>query len=135
MQIKSIENQTYLEFTNPILSAENGNIEYFNVKLSSPIYFGKKQVYLYDGPKGLIELFDKMAKNCTGWKKEIIWGSIENDLSITAISDKLGHITLKIELQQVNIDEDNWVLKGQILIESGQLEQIANDIKLFFKKQ
>jgi hypothetical protein len=131
MIIKSVEYGSYLEFTNPIYSEQSKHVEDFNIKIAGPAYSGIKQVYLYDGPYGLIDLFDKIAKNWKGWKGEIKWGSLENEFTISAIADKLGHIELKVQIQE-NTGGDFWIVNGRIMIESGQLDQIAKEIKAFF---
>ena len=71
-----------------------------------------------------------MAAKWKGWKGEKAWNSIEEDFSIVATTDRLGHIALKIELRSGPYDED-WAIEARIYIDAGQIEEIASSVKKF----
>jgi hypothetical protein len=103
--------------------------EYFTVVFSSASLSALHRVWVYTGDcERLVNLFLDMAKNWTGWEGAKIWDAIEGDFSLSCTSDKLGHITLEIELVERNAPE-LWFARFNVEIEAGQLEKIANEMR------
>jgi hypothetical protein len=82
--------------------------------------------------EGLPRLFEFISENWRGWEGERQWSSLEGEFSLTASSDKLGHIRLVFCLAP-NVLEFGWKLKGEIELEAGGLEKLANDMTSFWK--
>lgn len=127
MEIKSARSSTHLRFFD-IKGDE------FHASLTSPEFSGTVKVWAYTDAHGIANLFESMAENWRGWNGEKKWASIEGEFAIACIHDKLGHITLNIEMHQDFGSEETWRLKGNLVVDAGQLEAISKDAKMFFKK-
>lgn len=129
LEIKSIEYSKSIIF-NKIYNEEQ-NIEYLNVMINSQNYSCEKMIYLYDGLKGILEIFEQYDKN---WNKEnfrIEWESIECDLKLSLQKkDNLGHILFKIEIQN-NTGKDYWKFSTDFILEFGNLNYIIKELKFF----
>jgi hypothetical protein len=125
--IKSANTGAKLEFS------DVGN-EYFTVEFSSASLSASQRVWVDIGDcERLANLFLEMAKNWTGWEDAKTWDSIEGDFSLSCTCDKLGHITLKVELVEHNAPE-LWSAKFNVEIEAGQLEKIASEMMALFER-
>lgn len=125
--IQSANTGAKLEFS------EVGN-EYFTVAFSSASLSALHRVWVYTGDcERLVSLFVEMAENWRGWEGAKNWDAIEDDFSLSCISDKLGHITLEVELVGRDASE-LWSAKFNVDVEAGQLEKIANEIKELFSR-
>ncbi|MFA5353868.1 MAG: DUF6228 family protein [Thermodesulfovibrionales bacterium] len=82
-------------------------------------------------PNRYAEYFEDLARVWKGWKGEKNIGSIEEDFTLTATSDSLGHISLRIELRADRGGSD-WIVAGTVVLEAGSLDQIAKSAKMFF---
>jgi hypothetical protein len=125
MEIKSAHSGTRLRF-----SDIQG--DYFYATLTSPEYSGTVRIWAYTASYGLAELFEAMAKQWRGWTGEMNWSSIEGEFAITCTRDKLGHITLNIEMRQDFGDLEPWRLRAGLVVDAGQLDRIAKDARKFF---
>lgn len=86
------------------------------------------------GTQGFTSLFEDLAKNWRGWAGDKRWESIEGDLKLSCSSDSVGHIEILIELSSVVSNPvDGWDVRGTLVVEAGQLESIAMDVKRFFQ--
>lgn len=74
-----------------------------------------------------------MAQNWKGWQGKRTWDAIEGDFSLCCTSDKLGHITLAVQLRERHSPEW-WSVKFQINIEAGQLDRIPTEMMSLFGK-
>jgi hypothetical protein len=126
MEIKSAESDTRLR-----LSDLQG--DYFLGNLTGRNYSATVRIWAYTDAHGLVDLLEGMAVSWRGWSGEKKWSSIEGEFSISCTHDKLGHISLDIEMQQDFGTPEAWRLKATLLIDAGQLEAIAKDAKMFFK--
>ena len=104
--------------------------EYFEVHISGPNVSAHARVYGYMS-SGLPELFESLAQNWKGWDGERLWSSLEGEFSLSATADRLGHIWLGYRLRG-DVGGQTWELKGRLLLESGQLDAIARDIRAFW---
>ena len=125
MEIKSAHSGARLRF-----SDIQG--DYFYATLTSPEYSGTVRIWAYTDSHGLANLFTSMAEKWRGWTEEMKWSSIEGEFSMTCSRDKLGHITLNIELRQEFGDLEPWRLRAALVVDAGQLETIAKDARRFF---
>jgi hypothetical protein len=93
----------------------------YSARLSSSTY--------YSGSPAL--LFRKMAANWRGWEGELSWATLEGEFGMSATSDRLGHITLLVELKSDSYPRD-WEMKGHIYLEAGSLEQLYQSVSSIF---
>jgi hypothetical protein len=77
----------------------------------------------------LASLFSDLANGWRGWEGEKSWESIEHDLTITAVSDSLGHCLLTFTLR----DGANYTWKtvvGGFKIDAGEdMAAVARDMR------
>jgi len=76
-------------------------------------------------------MFADMARQWSGWSGELVWESLEGELSIRCSRDRVGHIFFRVELRSGPMPED-WRVVATVLAEAGQLESIARRAELFF---
>ncbi len=107
--------------------------EYYRVTVNSKNLAATAKVYAYQPGSQLIHFFDDLAANWKGWKGEKQWQSLEGEFTLSCESDSLGHILMEVSLIS-GFYEDDWNIKVPIVLEAGQLEKIALDIKHFFLK-
>jgi hypothetical protein len=108
--------------------------EYFTVEFSSVSLSASHAVWVYAGDcERLVNLFLEMAESWTGWEGAKTWDAIEGDFSLSCTCDKLGHITLEVELVGRDAPE-LWSAKFNVEVEAGQLEKIANEMKALFER-
>lgn len=126
VMIASVNAGTKLEFS-------DANNEYFTVEFSSLSLTALHRVWMRaEEGERLIYLFEEMAENWMGWEGVKIWNAIEGDLNLFCTSDKLGHITIEVDLVGRNSSQ-LWYVECNVEIEAGQLERIAREIKLLFR--
>jgi hypothetical protein len=104
--------------------------EYFEVHVSAPNLSARRQVYGYIGT-GLPELFESLAQNWRGWDGEKVWSSLEGEFSLSATADRLGHVRLGYRLCG-DVGGQTWELKGLLVLEAGQLDAIAREMRAFW---
>ncbi|WP_392533075.1 DUF6228 family protein [Nostoc sp. C117] len=125
--IKSTDTGAKLEFF-------NFRNDYFTLMLSSPALNASKDIWLYTENdysdfQSLVNFFKEIARAWKGWEGKKTWSSIEGDFVLSCTSDKLGHITLQIEL--VQLDEiETWSANFNLKTEAGQLEKISKEIAM-----
>lgn len=81
-------------------------------------------------PEQLAEFFDGLAENWRGWNGEQTWNSVEDDLSLAATHDGLGHVLLWVTLGTVVAPEQKtWLVRAPIEFEAGDLDRVAAAIR------
>ena len=105
--------------------------EYFAVVYESPSVSVRRRVWGYTDCPLLVELFQSVAKEWKGWSGQKEWKSIEGEFSLSATSDKLGHVLLYICSNEFDGTE-MWELKVQLALDASQTENIAKRISEFF---
>jgi hypothetical protein len=120
--IKSAHDGTTLEFSAP-------NSNYYNASLCGSDFRGTASVYSYK-PAHLAQFFRDLAIHWNGWTGQKEWGSLEGELTLVATIDSTGHIHLSVRLRS-GPHPFNWKLSAVLLIEAGQLEQIASSMERF----
>lgn len=82
----------------------------------------------------LANLFSDLANSWEGWEGEKSWESTEHDLTITAVSDSLGHCLLTFTLR----DGPNYTWKtvvGGFVIDAGEdMATVASDIRAWMDR-
>jgi hypothetical protein len=120
--IKSAHDGATLEFSTHA-------VDYYSVCLSGPNFRGVALVYVYE-PVYLARYFRDLATHWKGWAGKKEWNSLEGELSLSATIDSTGHISLSVGLRSGSYPFD-WNLSAMLLIEAGQLEQIALAMERF----
>jgi len=120
--IKSSQDGTSLEF-----SEFSG--DYYSATLRGPDFHGTGCVYAYE-PSHLAAFFRDLAAHWKGWSGKKEWGSLEEELSLVATCDSIGHTSLTVRLRSGPYPFD-WTLTAGLLIEAGQLESLARKIEGF----
>lgn len=76
-------------------------------------------------------LFDGMAHDWRGWEGKKEWSALEDELTLTATSDRLGHISLVVAMGDYCSPAD-WRLLATLHLEAGQLDELASAVKELF---
>ena len=128
--IKSSRSDYELKLSEPKPHGMKAPVEYIRVSIKGhDLTASTSKVYIYE-PKHLTGFFADLAANWKGWKGEKAWNSIEEDFAITATSDRLGHIALKVTLKSGPYGDD-WAIEACIYVEAGQMEEIAKRVKKY----
>ncbi len=104
--------------------------EGLEIALLAPSYSARLSASTYHSGSPAL-LFRKMAANWRGWDGELSWTTLEGDFSMTATSDRLGHIILLAELKSDSYPRD-WELKARFHLEAGTLDQLYRSISAVF---
>lgn len=92
------------------------------------------RVYAGYAPSHPAKLFANMAERWSGWSDELSWLSWEGELALRCRHDRLGHISIRVELVSGFMDDD-WCVAATIMAEAGQLEAIAGRAAAFFGRE
>ena len=119
--IESSENQAALELT----SLDHN---FCTATLRSRGVSGTASVSTYLSA-GLADLFRYFADNWKGWDGVKRWGSLEGELSISAHSDRLGHVYFTVELREGA--PAKWTLVADLVVDAGMLAGLATRAREF----
>ena len=87
-------------------------------------------VYAFDPfDSNLVRFFEDLARNWKGFAGKKEWSSLEGEFSLSCTSDNLGHFALEATIRN---NEDTRYARKTFFIESGQLEKIALEARIFF---
>jgi hypothetical protein len=75
------------------------------------------------------KFFQSIADDWKGWKGSKSWSTLESELELAATSDSLGHVRLEFVLRKPH-NGFQWELRGALELEAGQLDRIAQDVRL-----
>jgi hypothetical protein len=89
-------------------------------------------VWLSDLDTPLSGFFSDLADCWPGWEGAKEWETYEGGLRLSCTSDSLGHVTVSVDLRQRS-GPDGWLVRGDVPIEAGQLEQLASDVARFLE--
>jgi hypothetical protein len=103
---------------------------FYRVTLSVSDVRGSCLVCDYEPAAYLRGFFRDLATNWRGWKGKKEWSSLEGELRLTATSDSVGHISLSVRIRSGPYPFD-WSLSTTLLLEAGNLEQIASQVDGF----
>jgi hypothetical protein len=102
----------------------------YKVKLKGPNYEGTASVYAHPEFPLFDSFFRDLAQDWSGWKGEREWGSLEGEFRLCATIDSTGHVDLMVKIKSGPYPYD-WSLTTTLVLESGQLAQIARQIERF----
>jgi hypothetical protein len=105
--------------------------DYFTASIEGDGPQATQKIWGYTDCQLLVQLFESIARDWTGWQGERAWESIEGDLRLEITSRSTGQITIRVALR--NYGEDGWNLQALIFTEAGQLEGIARQVASFFR--
>lgn len=80
---------------------------------------------------GFADFFAGLAVDWRGWTGNRTWTSLEGELTLTAESDRTGHVYLRVHLQDGA--PARWEVEAELVLEAGQLERIASEARAFAK--
>ena len=109
-------------------------IDRFSVRVTDHALSATAQVYAGYAPSHPASLFADMARQWAGWSGELVWLSLECELTMRCSRDRAGHVFIRVELRSGPMPED-WRVVATVLAEAGQLEGIARRAKLFFGRE
>jgi len=90
-------------------------------------------VRVYDiQPQNWSAFFQDLAANWKGWSGEKRMESLEGHLAVSATSDSLGHVSLRVRLRDIIPGTADWCAEGTLVVEAGQLQRLADDARKFF---
>lgn len=104
---------------------------HFDVSLVSTPLSASVRVYEIQ-PQNWSAFFQDLAANWKGWSGEKKMESLEGHLAVSATSDALGHISLRVKLRDIIPGTADWRAEGSLIVEAGQLERLAGDARKFF---
>jgi len=126
--IKSVRDGMRLEFS-------NRGSDFFQVSASnSDIHVAARVSSFEPRPSSMPGFFRDLAVHWQGWQGKKEWASLEGELTFTATSDSTGHTSLAVKLRP-NLYPCSWTLLVTLVLEAGQLEQVATDIEKFFSHE
>ena len=104
-------------------------VDQFWVRLTGPNLSAAIAVDTGYEPRDPTPLFAEMAVRWRGWPGELVWGSLEDEITLRCTQDRSGHVTIAVELRS---GWPGWSLSATVETEAGQLERIARDSARFF---
>jgi hypothetical protein len=92
-------------------------------------------IRVYAGYRSLhpVKFFEELAVHAHGWPGEMTWESLEGELRLPGSHDGLGHVKVRIDIQNGPLWDD-WKVSTTIVMDAGQLERLAKHAALFFGK-
>ena len=99
-------------------------LDYFSFRISQPNLTAQRRVYGYLS-SDLAQFFADMARQWDGWQGELVWTSLESELTLRCSHDGLGHISIRVDLRSGSYLDD-WQLLATVKADAGQLEEVAD---------
>lgn len=112
----------------------SGWLESYVIELQALDFLARTQV---DNPgfgRPPSDLFEDLALNWRGWEGIKSWVSMEGELELTATCDRIGHVILNVKIPE-NLIERRWSAQAGVLIEAGQLDRLAIEVKAYFERR
>jgi hypothetical protein len=76
------------------------------------------------------KFFADLAREWRGWSDAKSWEPFERRLRLSAQHDGLGHVALRVTLQQ-DAFPDGWCLEATLKLDAGALDAVARDAASF----
>ncbi|MGC1377264.1 MAG: DUF6228 family protein [Anaerolineales bacterium] len=111
----------------------NRKEEYFFVELKSSSLSASTEVWTGIN-SSLHTFFQKLANFKTPWKDEQVWEAFEGEFKISATCTTVGHVIFWIKLSGSPGGAEEWKAETGLETELGQLERIAKNANIFFKR-
>ena len=80
----------------------------------------------------LVGFFHDLAESWRGWDGVREWRAYEDGLALSCTHDGLGHVTTTVELRPLSAA--GWLVRGDVPLDAGQLEQIAYELDRFMSE-
>lgn len=106
-------------------------IDRFWVRVTDHNLSAAGQIYAGYAPSHPATLFGDVAQHWSGWRGELAWESLEHELSLRCSCDRMGHITILVEIRSGPMPKD-WRVEATVMAEAGQLKDIARRAITFF---
>lgn len=106
--------------------------EYFHVELKGFELSAETDIWVYTDANGLNNFLQGLGALVSPWQGERSWAAIEGDFSLYATCTSLGSVTLRVELRGLQGAPEAWRVQAGLVLEFGQLEQIAEAASAFF---
>ncbi|TBW46842.1 hypothetical protein EZI54_23095 [Marinobacter halodurans] len=123
------DNEIFAEFHSPEVN-DDGWLEYYSLTLSGPQMRATVRVSNPPYGESPVDFFESIAASWQGWNGAKEWASLEGEYQMSAKTDSTGHITLSIRMWSGNW-EPYWSSEVAVVIEAGQLENLARKIRGF----
>ena len=127
--IKSVSGGGSLEFHDCRVSDDEYRFFDYGVKLVNANLSAMIEVRHDLGDPAAV--FRQVAERWKGWEGELVWGSLEGELTLRFAQDRAGHVTIGVGLRS-RPHECDWSIQATIIAEAGQLEDLARRAKAFF---
>jgi hypothetical protein len=88
--------------------------------------------YPRGGEPDLVAFIRGLAEDWQGWSGRRVWNALEHEMSIAAVHDGRGYVSLAVTLRrQVRpYDDDAWSAKSVFTLEAGEeMRAFASDIQ------
>jgi hypothetical protein len=100
------------------------NADAIRAEFISPVFSAVVPEVWLLASQDLVAFFHDLASSWRGWRDAKSWINLEQQLSIVATHDSLGHISLRVRVWE-NPGGADWVVEGTLQVEAGQLEAVA----------
>lgn len=120
-------------FCQPLRNGD-GWLDSFFVRIEEPGLSAAVQVDNSRYIQGPEILFHEMAESWRGWSGEKTWRALEGELELSATSDSLGHITVRVHLCPT-AGPEGWRVISHAYIEAGQLDSLRTRAAKFFGRE
>ncbi|MCW2241617.1 DUF6228 family protein [Azospirillum canadense] len=116
------------------ISFSNWSGERFHVELKGDLVSASTEVWMYADADadGLSGFFEELGGCDKPWQGQRSWASIERDFCIAASCTSLGNVTFEVGLRGQQSAPEEWRVSVGLVVEFGQLAQIARRAKTFF---
>jgi hypothetical protein len=125
--ISSVEGAASLTISDPEFGSD-GRMNFLVATLKADGVLAVKRIDAFMADP-LETMFRDMAKHWKGWKGTMQARSIDGDLTLSAVSDSLGHAFLTATLRAQR--ELDWSVEVALKLESGQYQQFAQQLADF----
>jgi hypothetical protein len=108
-----------------------GELWSMHVRVELPYLRAEAQVWRSDPAieTPLAPFFDELGSLWKGWEGVREWRNYEGNFGLSCTNDGLGHVTVTVELQVWS--PYRWLVRGDVLLDAGQLEQVARELHRF----
>jgi hypothetical protein len=119
------------EYEGSSTRSDEGQLWWIHAELSLPhLHASTRAGIVWGVDVSLSEFFDDLTQNWRGWKGVEKWKAYEGGLGLFCSADRLGHITVTVELREGS--PERWLVRGNVPLDAGQLEALAREMRGFF---
>jgi Family of unknown function (DUF6228) len=83
-----------------------------------------------NGAAPVADFFADLARDWRGWSNARLWEPFERGLRLSATHDGLGHVALRVTLQQ-DVFPDGWCIEATVKLDAGSLDALARKAASF----